>query len=963
MAINRITDSMMNYGFLSGMNKSLNSQYSLMEQMADGKRIHRPSDDPVRVIRSLQYRSAIEQNQQFTENVKSAQSWLEITDKAVADLSSLLSTAKSIVVRSISPNPDIGYEAAAKQLDGLINQAIQIANTKIGDRYIFSGQMDKTQPFERVALKDPLGQSNLIVDRVVYFGDDRKISMMTQSGQVNTARDAINLTGIDVFGRSSSSGTQYGQATTDVFNMLIRIKEELEKKTTVQQSNKLAGAMDVDGGYTGPNGFQDFAVKIDALKVMVSDYEQMDNAAGGSLALSFTGERTALPTNPLQVRIDKLRFNATVTPPLGHVSGALSLDSTTNVVPAIPLGGLWIRADAVQVETGPVRQSNAIGGALTVAYNGYGSGNAATIPANVRVRADAVDGTGVVTDASYSLDGGATWITATGAAGSFTLSDPTHTVPPPLDANDTGLAISIAADLDNAAGNWYDVPLNPTGKVMKASYSENNGGTWTAAAPDNGNDPFRFALGGGFGGISIGIGNVGSNQIADIHTVTALATDGEVIGASYTEDGISWHAATRDIQAVAGSFRLGNTGFEANIATNRTNSGTQRYRLAGFAISSAAEPAALSYSLDNGNTWIKAAAPSVTKTLNALGNQVGELTLGGKYTGLPAFQDLVVSAKAWKVDADITPSNPNSGSVKIALAADPIDPLVIATPPQLRIDAVDSSSGQVTALSYSEDNGLTWTAAAANNSQGSTVFSLDGLYAGFSVSIADHNGNQTGDSFVSANLALRSGDPALISFTTIPAPDINGTLTPSANVWSMKDANPGISGFALPDGVTADIEVNAANDFTATYSFRIPPRFSLQDGVLVSIDPNANNKVKDAYTFHMPQSSGEPDHTAANNSIGPDLDWLSDKGLADIDRIHDQVLSALVSVGVKASMYEMAGNMLESSYVNLNSVLASNEDIDMAKAIIDMKTAENTYKAALSFGARIMPTSLVDFLR
>ena len=40
----------MNYGFLSGMNKSLNAQYNLMEQMSDGKRVHRPSDDPVRVF-------------------------------------------------------------------------------------------------------------------------------------------------------------------------------------------------------------------------------------------------------------------------------------------------------------------------------------------------------------------------------------------------------------------------------------------------------------------------------------------------------------------------------------------------------------------------------------------------------------------------------------------------------------------------------------------------------------------------------------------------------------------------------------------------------------------------------------------------------------------------------------------------------------------------------------------------
>ena len=175
MGVSRITDSMMNYGFLSGMNKSLNTQYSLMEQMSDGKRIHRPSDDPVRVIRSLQYRSAIVQNEQYVDSVKSAQSWMEMTDKAVGDLSDLVSQAKSLVVRAIEPNSSVGYAAAAKQLDGIINQAIQVANTQVGDRYIFAGQMDKTQPFQRVLLEDPTGQSNLKVDTVVYYGDNQKI--------------------------------------------------------------------------------------------------------------------------------------------------------------------------------------------------------------------------------------------------------------------------------------------------------------------------------------------------------------------------------------------------------------------------------------------------------------------------------------------------------------------------------------------------------------------------------------------------------------------------------------------------------------------------------------------------------------------------------------------------------------------------------------------------------------------
>ena len=93
------------------------------------------------------------------------------------------------------------------------------------------------------------------------------------------------------------------------------------------------------------------------------------------------------------------------------------------------------------------------------------------------------------------------------------------------------------------------------------------------------------------------------------------------------------------------------------------------------------------------------------------------------------------------------------------------------------------------------------------------------------------------------------------------------------------------------------------------------------------------------------------------------MDWLSDVGLTHIETAHEQILKAYGETGARLSMYEMTATMLDNNYTSLVDSVAANEDLDMAKAIIDLKTAENSYKAALSFGARIMPTSLVDFLR
>lgn len=1151
MSFTRITDSMMNYGFLSGMNKSLNAQYKLMEQTSDGKLIHRPSDDPVRVIRSMQYRSAIVQNEQFTSNVKDAQSWMEMTDQAVGDLSELMSQAKSLVVRAIAPNSDISYEAAAKQLDGIINEAVQIGNTKIGDRYIFAGQMDSTQPFERVQLADPKGQSNLTVDAVVYYGDDRQVSMLTQAGAMNSSRDSVNLSGIDVFGRTAATGTQYGQATTDVFNSLIRIKEELQKTAAVNKTNSLGGTLDVDGGYTGPNTYQDFAVKIDALKAQIGTYVQ-SNTGGGSLALSWKGEAGAMPAyaaGSLRMRIDALKVSPTVTAPTGHVTGALTMNSTTTPLPAAPL---YFRVDAVQVETGAVSRSNALSGALTIDYNGYrgtppknlmvrtaattpaygatksdaASGNLAvtgitgsagaaskvridtvvagqitgasyfdttsnswqaatasagnpstlvlgatgmtatittaagnstgdeyavetskrasgiqysvdggttwvTAPAptaasylsqsnslggaasvtdpdqatrldqTYKVRVDGV-GAGLVTAASVSADGGATWNTATVAAGvvtlpsgigmtiaasgatavndtyqykvppNFTLVDPGD--PTNLNGANIGMKVSVASAQENDVGataDTYTIPLTNTGKVMQASYSNDNA-TWTSVPAVNTNketNPLTFTLGAPFGGVSVQLGTEATNLVGDVHQVTAMATAGEVAQASYSLDsGATWQTATADSAAGVGSFILGSSGFSSAITANTTNTGGNTYELSNLSIDADREASSVSYSLDHGNTWTKATAPTITKS--AVTPNSGDLTLGGKYTGLPAYQDVVVTAQAWRVDATITKSNANSGAMKIAYAGAAIPAAVTAAPPQMRIDAVDATTGKATALSYSDD-GITWKSATAQASQGPTVFSLGTMdapsttdYTGFSVTIATASANASGNTYTTPPMpaaSLAVGDPALVSYTTAPAPAANGTITPSTPVWSMKGADPTNPDFSLPDGVTADIEANTSTVLgTSTYSFRTPPRYTLTSGVEVSVDPSANNKVKDAYTFHMARSV---EHTEASDTLGPDLDWLSDKGLGDMDIIHDQILSAVVAVGTQSSMYEMTGNMLANTNTNLTAVMATNEDIDMAKAIVDMKLAENSYKAALSFGSRIMPTSLLDFLR
>lgn len=214
----RISNNSMIYNFLSSLGKSQERMNRFQEQLSDGKIVHRPSDDPVRAIRSLRLNTDLATNDQYTQNVKDALSWMNQSDSALSDLSDILQRAKEIVIDATSPNPDIAFQTAATELEGLINHAVSLANSQNGDRYIFAGQQDKIAggPFTRTTING--------VEYVVYTGDENKISMRAQPGAANPNQDSVNVTGGDVFGPMT---TVNGQATSDIFSNLLRIKEQL----------------------------------------------------------------------------------------------------------------------------------------------------------------------------------------------------------------------------------------------------------------------------------------------------------------------------------------------------------------------------------------------------------------------------------------------------------------------------------------------------------------------------------------------------------------------------------------------------------------------------------------------------------------------------------------------------------------------------------------------------------------
>ena len=89
---------------------------------------------------------------------------------------------------------------------------------------------------------------------------------------------------------------------------------------------------------------------------------------------------------------------------------------------------------------------------------------------------------------------------------------------------------------------------------------------------------------------------------------------------------------------------------------------------------------------------------------------------------------------------------------------------------------------------------------------------------------------------------------------------------------------------------------------------------------------------------------------------------LISNAIANFDDDINNLLAIRASVGARYNRLELTSDRLENDKLNFTELMSENEDVDQAENIMLLQSEENVYKASLSGGAKIIQTSLVDFL-
>lgn len=153
----RVTNSMITEHSKANINgtKELVDKYNT--QMTDQKKINKPSDDPVVAIRSLRLRNTLaEVNQYYEKNIPDAESWLDVTETALKNMSEIV---KDIYTQCVNGSNDTltaeDRNIILKNLTALKGQLYAEGNSDYAGRTIFTGyKTNTTLTYPDVSKKD-----------------------------------------------------------------------------------------------------------------------------------------------------------------------------------------------------------------------------------------------------------------------------------------------------------------------------------------------------------------------------------------------------------------------------------------------------------------------------------------------------------------------------------------------------------------------------------------------------------------------------------------------------------------------------------------------------------------------------------------------------------------------------------------------------------------------------------------
>jgi len=202
--------------------QDLNSRLTnLQTQVSTGQRVFQPEDDPAAMGRLIGLQNEDQQLGQFQLNASRALEISQASTSALQQVKQISDRTSEIATLGASTESDAAAQSYATETNQLLEQAVQLANSRLRSDYLFAGTAVGSAPFQ--VTRDATGA----ITGVTYVG--------------NTAAAAIPLSETANISPYTSGATNQGVAA--YLNQLVALRDALTNNDTAAVATVQSGLM------------------------------------------------------------------------------------------------------------------------------------------------------------------------------------------------------------------------------------------------------------------------------------------------------------------------------------------------------------------------------------------------------------------------------------------------------------------------------------------------------------------------------------------------------------------------------------------------------------------------------------------------------------------------------------------------------------------------------------------------
>jgi len=149
-------------------------------QIYTGKKIRRPSEDPVIAMRGIGYRTELTEIEQYKRNASGIWKWMDHADDALDKATKAIQRMEELAVQAANDSMTKDErQAIAREVEQLREQMVDIANSNVNGRYIFNGTETDKPPIIKVGEEE---HANWEIDTEAGDGRNQEVKVEISKG-------------------------------------------------------------------------------------------------------------------------------------------------------------------------------------------------------------------------------------------------------------------------------------------------------------------------------------------------------------------------------------------------------------------------------------------------------------------------------------------------------------------------------------------------------------------------------------------------------------------------------------------------------------------------------------------------------------------------------------------------------------------------------------------------------------